>query len=789
MNNYANSRWKERGSFSKDILHSYQDIIDAIRTAPYGFDTREAMAQMLMFLYGTVQSIGDNFSIDMSPTDTFENLGKLKEKYPNGQQGVFVVQDTGHWYFWSELENTWKDGGIYQSAGINFSNTPANKIGGYVLPLSIGSIGIAYGSNQTITIDLPSKILYTKVEQNGKISLEGCATTQSTIDFTNGEYLIFDIPNLVFKNVTQGELNALTNEYIILGYNSYGIFKGPWSNYINSFKDLNYSKNLLIFPSKDLQISVDASNNATVNFISKNLFYQKLDSNELGTYTVADSKIVVPNNQYLVFDLNQKVLKVLTESQFVSDVNSSILCFYNYHGTIFGQWSNYVNSFKDLNYSKNLLIFPSKDLQISVDASNNATVYFNSKNLFYQKLDSNELGTYTVADSKIVVPNSQYLVFDLNQKVLKVLTESQFVSDMNSSILCFYNYYGNILGQWSIYYKSVDDELPGYYHADNYIDSKVDKINSNSSIASGVNFAYITDTHYGDNAGQSGNLLKYIKENTAISTVVFGGDIVRAYGTKANAWDDVKKYTNLVDDIGIIYGTKGNHDITIKASANETTGWTAPQSTIYDILNRKNERLIDNGINNKSYYYFDNKIQKVRFIVLDQYEDVQSGETTYWGTNSKFNQEQLDWLINDALNIDGYTLVVFTHSPSDSSMQYYSPYLDVVQKLLVAVANKQHFTYNQNELTADVDFSKTTNTIACHLSGHAHIDETHVDNSVLSIGVLCDAAYNDDPQYKDKPRTKGTINEQAFDIVSLDTTNRTIKLVRIGQGNDREFNY
>src|SRR5699024_6618576 len=119
MNNYANSRWKERGSFSKDILHSYQDIIDAIRTAPYGFDTREAMAQMLMFLYSTVQSIGDSFSIDMSPTDTFENVAKLKEKYPNGQQGVFVVQDTGHWYFWSELDEVWKDGGSYQAEGIS----------------------------------------------------------------------------------------------------------------------------------------------------------------------------------------------------------------------------------------------------------------------------------------------------------------------------------------------------------------------------------------------------------------------------------------------------------------------------------------------------------------------------------------------------------------------------------------------------------------------------------------------------------------------------------------------
>lgn len=119
MTDYSTSRWKERGSFDKDILHSYQDIVDAIRTAPHGEDTREAMAQMLMFLYSTIQSIGDSFNIDMSPTDTFTTLEKLREKYPNGQQGVFVVQDTGHWYFWSELDGNWKDGGVYQSVGIS----------------------------------------------------------------------------------------------------------------------------------------------------------------------------------------------------------------------------------------------------------------------------------------------------------------------------------------------------------------------------------------------------------------------------------------------------------------------------------------------------------------------------------------------------------------------------------------------------------------------------------------------------------------------------------------------
>lgn len=116
MADYSNSRWKERGSFNKDILHSYQDIVDAIRTAPYGIDTREAMAQMLIFLYSAVQNMSNGFGVDMSPTDSFRTLQELKQKYPNGQKGVYVIQENGKWYFWSELENMWKEGGFYQAS-------------------------------------------------------------------------------------------------------------------------------------------------------------------------------------------------------------------------------------------------------------------------------------------------------------------------------------------------------------------------------------------------------------------------------------------------------------------------------------------------------------------------------------------------------------------------------------------------------------------------------------------------------------------------------------------------
>ena len=52
MNNYANSRWKERGSFSKETSHSYQDIVDAIRTAPHGIDVRAAIIEFLSLING-----------------------------------------------------------------------------------------------------------------------------------------------------------------------------------------------------------------------------------------------------------------------------------------------------------------------------------------------------------------------------------------------------------------------------------------------------------------------------------------------------------------------------------------------------------------------------------------------------------------------------------------------------------------------------------------------------------------------------------------------------------------
>ena len=56
--------------------------------------------------------VTDNY---VQPT-AYDSLDALKATYPNGAKGIFVTIDTGHFYFFEN--NSWKDCGIFQSAGI-----------------------------------------------------------------------------------------------------------------------------------------------------------------------------------------------------------------------------------------------------------------------------------------------------------------------------------------------------------------------------------------------------------------------------------------------------------------------------------------------------------------------------------------------------------------------------------------------------------------------------------------------------------------------------------------------
>lgn len=50
---------------------------------------------------------------NMTPSEAFATLQDLESAYPNGAEGVYIVQSDGNWYFWNG--SNWVVGGTYQA--------------------------------------------------------------------------------------------------------------------------------------------------------------------------------------------------------------------------------------------------------------------------------------------------------------------------------------------------------------------------------------------------------------------------------------------------------------------------------------------------------------------------------------------------------------------------------------------------------------------------------------------------------------------------------------------------
>lgn len=94
-----------------DDLHTTSEIADALRHKKYGVDVREAIAQAVEKMVQTGRTIYSSGT----PAGAFSTLDALQSAYPNGQDGVFVVAETGDWYTWNPRTRSWEDGGPYQS--------------------------------------------------------------------------------------------------------------------------------------------------------------------------------------------------------------------------------------------------------------------------------------------------------------------------------------------------------------------------------------------------------------------------------------------------------------------------------------------------------------------------------------------------------------------------------------------------------------------------------------------------------------------------------------------------
>lgn len=359
---------------------------------------------------------------------------------------------------------------------------------------------------------------------------------------------------------------------------------------------------------------------------------------------------------------------------------------------------------------------------------------------------------------------------------------------------------------------SVDvGELPSYYTSgDNYIATRAAAINTLRYQHPGcVQFAFITDYHingYGENTGHSGALLKYISDNTMVDMCVNGGDIASGLGSWTQT--DMTPYKALFRKLtrdacammsppGMIpLFVAGNHDGGISGGVTYSQLITADELyTASGLQALRGHVVVDQGC--PLQYYMDDTVHNMRYIV-----GALGLQTNVTGQSDEKAFRFLAAALRSAP--PGCGIVIFNHIilhyPGTTAEDRTVLLTDLADAYNARNADyTAHGTIGSNMVsfaTTKSDFSDCTGTVLAVIGGHSHFDWSYeTEGGIPVIVTTTDNAggqldASGDPDH----RSAGTVNEQAFDVFTVDPASGAIWATRIGggsgtvPGSDRTWN-
>ena len=297
-------------------------------------------------------------------------------------------------------------------------------------------------------------------------------------------------------------------------------------------------------------------------------------------------------------------------------------------------------------------------------------------------------------------------------------------------------------------------DIPSYYFDNTYLDNRIKTINEAIEECNGdcETFFWITDIHWEPdlNTRYSPLLIKYIASKTGINKILNGGDTGNSQVICENA------ITLLRNAIGSdrVYTVTGNHEI------NDASRYERPFQRVAEVFRGHNSD-IEYGDGDRSYFYFDNAENRIRYIGLSSFGLYIDDEY-----ESCYTAEQLTWLKNTALIVPaGWTIVIFTHTLFDVDIS--------TDKLRTGVAGA-------NDFIKAIDGYEGNGTIACVLMGHTHRDRIHIGNSGVPYIISASDRHANYQGDINVDRIPGTVSEQHLEVVVIDNEKREIKLFSIG---------
>ncbi len=302
-----------------------------------------------------------------------------------------------------------------------------------------------------------------------------------------------------------------------------------------------------------------------------------------------------------------------------------------------------------------------------------------------------------------------------------------------------------------------------------------------------ITFAVMADTHYDGSQAEMlrlADVLKELQSDGVIDFTVGVGDMLENQNTPYT------DFTQILTDRGITYALiRGNHDL-FKPSILRANN-TNIEGTVFDTLG--------------DWYYLDNEDKGVRYIFLnscDKGTDVDEDKNTITMTFRGVSYRQLNWLANTALKTDK-KVVIFNHCPVTSSAtsgvlggtvdSNYHSMGAIIQAFVDGTSGTITYTIecaeNGASDTISYDFTELgSGTVIANFCGHSHGDrytqndgeimEVWTDNALAFDNCGSNLCYNG-------AVIPDTVDEIAFDVVTIDTETNAIYCKRFGRGKDR----
>ncbi len=355
------------------------------------------------------------------------------------------------------------------------------------------------------------------------------------------------------------------------------------------------------------------------------------------------------------------------------------------------------------------------------------------------------------------------------------------------------------------------DEYPEYLRRE--VAESAEAIRGNQTPGS-VTFGFMTDLHYAKSLNHTVRMRRNrnswgdLAARVPIEFLLMGGDYTNE-GCRSYKTDCFRRLRTFWQDVEY-YPANGNHDdgSIWEKSYTETQG-EGDILSHQDLFGLFYDHLPGRGIAvgpDTLYYYFDDPLRKIRYVVLDTSEAPgirdEEGHLKYraqWYYG--MSQKQLDWLCREALAFreEGWGAVVMGHSclrhagsvPEGEGgiWETMRPLDAILRARQAAGICRRTFAWNEVRYEVDADFTSGPRAeILALLAGDHHVDDLETDGSYPVILTA-----NSVPYYvggpTQVPRADGDKTELLFDVMTLDRAAREIRIVRIGAGKDRLVRY